>query len=92
MQHPDVSLTGSLSVGKMASSNSARYRLARSGEKSRRHSSAEGLPVSETFGNREPSSSLLHTGDLLRAGGGDATESRGLPNFHAVECTGNYDF
>ena len=32
----------------MASSNSARYRLARSGEKSRRHSSAEGLPVSET--------------------------------------------
>jgi len=47
MQHPDVSLTGSLSVGKMASSNSARYRLARSGEKSRRHSSAEGLPVSE---------------------------------------------
>ena len=48
MQHPDVSLTGSLSVGKMASSNSARYRLARSGEKSRRHSPAEGLPVSET--------------------------------------------
>lgn len=47
MQYPDVSLTGSLSVGKMASSNSARYRLARSGEKSRRHSSAEGLPVSE---------------------------------------------
>jgi len=31
----------------MASSNSARYRLARSGEKSRRHWSAEGLPVSE---------------------------------------------
>ena len=47
-QLPTVSLTGSLSVGKMASSNSARYRLARSGEKSRRHSSAEGLPVSET--------------------------------------------
>ena len=47
MHYPDVSLTGSLSVGKMASSNSARYRLARSGEKSRRHSSAEGLPVSE---------------------------------------------
>jgi len=47
MQHPDVSLTGSLSVGKMASFNSARYRLARSGEKSRRHQSAEGLPVSE---------------------------------------------
>jgi len=48
MHDPDVSLTGSLSAGKMASSNSARYRLARSGEKSRRHSSAEGLPVSET--------------------------------------------
>ena len=47
MYCPNVSLTGSLSVGKMASSNSARYRLARSGEKSRRHSSAEGLPVSE---------------------------------------------
>jgi len=42
-----VSLTGSLSVSKMASPNSARYRLARSGEKSRRHSLAEGLPVSE---------------------------------------------
>ena len=32
----------------MASSNSARYCLACSGEKSRRHSLAEGLPVSET--------------------------------------------
>ena len=43
----NVSLTGSLSVSKMDSPNSARYRLACSGEKSRRHSLAEGLPVSE---------------------------------------------